>query len=679
MATMLGSLLVELGLDSGTFKSGLTAAQKELRKAQAGFEKVGQGLTEFGAKMSLAVTTPMIALSAKAVQGFVEQEQAIADVNAALASMGDASGKTSAELTKMADAMEMRSLFDAEVILKQVTANLLTFGNIAGREFDRAQQAAVDMATRLGGEPQAAAIMLGKALNDPIKGITALTRVGVQFTEQQKSQIAAMQAAGNTAGAQGVILAEVERQFKGAAQAAADATPWRQAQVAIGQAMDAIGKAVLPIIKPASEAIASLATAFASLPEPMQKGIVIAAALTATLGPLLMIIGGLVSSFGALLPVLVALAPAFAAMRVAALALMTNPAFLGFAAVVAGIYLAWKNWDKITAIVKAVYDAVKTWIVDRLNKVWDGVIGKVELVKTAFYKLYDAVVGHSYIPDMVEGIAAEMKRLNAVMVSPAEKATTAATEAFEAMASEVQPILDRLFPDMAALNKYRAEGGAIDRAVAGGAISAGTGEEARRRLAMEGRESTFLGNFLAGTDDPLGVDAARAAFDKFTGAAKNAAKEAEVVNVRIVKSFKDMANDTVSALQQVAGAVKGGGFLDILGSVINLGLQLGSIGAFGKKVQTNINVPKYARGTRFHPGGMALVGERGPELVNMPRGASVIPNSALNQQTQIQVIPSPMFDVVVDGRVQRAAPAIVGAGAQVAQRQASYRASRRLG
>lgn len=95
------------------------------------------------------------------------------------------------------------------------------------------------------------------------------------------------------------------------------------------------------------------------------------------------------------------------------------------------------------------------------------------------------------------------------------------------------------------------------------------------------------------------------------------------------------------------------------------GLQLGSAGAFGKKIQTNINrVPAYANGTRFARGGLSLVGERGPELVNLPRGASVTPNNELGGVGGVAtIVPSPYFDVVVDGRVMRAAPGIASAGA----------------
>jgi len=40
----------------------------------------------------------------------------------------------------------------------------------------------------------------------------------------------------------------------------------------------------------------------------------------------------------------------------------------------------------------------------------------------------------------------------------------------------------------------------------------------------------------------------------------------------------------------------------------------------------NLGIKKYAAGTMFSSGGLSLVGEKGPELVNLPRGSQVIPN-----------------------------------------------------
>lgn len=49
------------------------------------------------------------------------------------------------------------------------------------------------------------------------------------------------------------------------------------------------------------------------------------------------------------------------------------------------------------------------------------------------------------------------------------------------------------------------------------------------------------------------------------------------------------------------------------------------------KVLNSLKVPGFAQGTNFAPGGLALVGERGPELVNLPRGSQVTPNNQLQR------------------------------------------------
>jgi Phage-related minor tail protein len=110
-------------------------------------------------------------------------------------------------------------------------------------------------------------------------------------------------------------------------------------------------------------------------------------------------------------------------------------------------------------------------------------------------------------------------------------------------------------------------------------------------------------------------------------AANDAAEETDVATVRIGRSFADMAQDSVSALQNMSSSIRSGDFLSILGSAVGLFTQLASVGLFGKGMAARVNmVPAYAGGTGFHPGGLAMVGERGPELVNLPRGSQVYPN-----------------------------------------------------
>jgi hypothetical protein len=70
-----------------------------------------------------------------------------------------------------------------------------------------------------------------------------------------------------------------------------------------------------------------------------------------------------------------------------------------------------------------------------------------------------------------------------------------------------------------------------------------------------------------------------------------------------------------------------GGLGDLFGGVTSAGGIAGAVGP--TSVGGAPLVPAFAGGTDFAPGGLSLVGERGPELVNLPRGSQVIPNIAL--------------------------------------------------
>lgn len=155
--------------------------------------------------------------------GAVKESIAVnAQLDAVLKSTGGAAGVVASAVRDQASALEKASLFEDEAILKGQNL-LLTFTNIGKDVFPRATQSMVDMGQAMGTDASGAAIQLGKALNDPVKGITALTRVGVSFTDEQKEQIKTMQEAGNIAGAQAIILAELEKEFGGSAKAASDA------------------------------------------------------------------------------------------------------------------------------------------------------------------------------------------------------------------------------------------------------------------------------------------------------------------------------------------------------------------------------------------------------------------------------------------------------------------------
>ena len=115
---------------------------------------------------------------------------------------------------------------------------------------------AQDMSVVLGTDLQSNVALLGKALNDPVDGLSKLARAGVQFTESQKQQIEALQQSGDMLGAQGIILEAVSGKFGGAAQATAD--PLKQLSNTIGDVAEGIGSLMLPALSVGASALSDL-------------------------------------------------------------------------------------------------------------------------------------------------------------------------------------------------------------------------------------------------------------------------------------------------------------------------------------------------------------------------------------------------------------------------------------
>lgn len=731
--SLIGNLAVLLSMETSAFEKGANHAQRLMAKTQRSFEQMGQRIGAAGRTLSLTVTAPLAALAVTSVKAAQESAEAMGQVDAALKSMGDGAGRTREQLQALASSQMRQSLFDDDEILRKVTANLLTFGSVAGEQFDRAQQAAIDLAARMGTDLQSATIMIGKALNDPAKGLASLRRVGIQFTEQQQDQIKAMAAAGNAAGAQAIMLAELERQFGGSAAAMRAADPAAAMKQSWAEFQETLGQKLLPLLPRITEALTKILDAFGKLSPDMQTAVIVAGGLAAALGPVLMGVGGLVSATGALLPLLVKIVPVIGLLGKALLFIAANPVLLALALVIGGIYLAWQNWDKIKPIVDrvgqavasfwndnvkpvldamkavlvgavtwwwnlhvgaaravaALFGAVKNWLQEKLGAVFEWVRDKVRAVGAVFEWLYDVVVGNSYIPDLVDGIAAHMARLDAVMVQPAKKAAKATAEAMRQAAEDVRGLLTELFPNQAADLDYlarRATAARIDDAVVRAAAFA---EIERRRQEELKARGGGPGDLWKGGGDP-GVKAwageieLAERFEQVLEGIDDWGKKAKETTVRVAKSFKDMAEGVLSSLSRLSSAIKGGGFLDILEAVIGLGLQLGSAGLFGSKIAGNINktVPGRAIGGPVVAGRQYLVGERGPELFAPRQSGSITPNHRLGGgggAMKLIVEPSELFHTRLVEVEDRAATRGAVGGRALTMDTLGRKAQRRLG
>lgn len=260
-------------------------------KAKAEMDSLGKKSQGLGTKLAkvgkYAAVGGAAAAAGMAVVGrsLVEAGETAGTSNAKieqiLKSMGQfpgASDKVAAGLIKQAEAMALKTGIDQNQI-KQAQATLATFDQVGksagqmGGTFERATQISADLSAAGLASVESASVMLGKALNDPVKGITAMTRVGVSFTEQQQDQIKAMVKAGNTAGAQEVILKALEKQVGGVAAATANSTDqmkvkWSQVkeaaglklQAALAAVADVMVNRVFPAVEQAGQAIGRFVT-----------------------------------------------------------------------------------------------------------------------------------------------------------------------------------------------------------------------------------------------------------------------------------------------------------------------------------------------------------------------------------------------------------------------------------
>ncbi len=150
----------------------------------------------------------------------IEQEKVSARTANVIETTGKAAGVSQRHVEALAEKLQDLTGSQDDVI--QSGANvLLTFTKIGARGgvFDRATAISNDLSVALGRDMPASARLVGRALNDPVKGLGALARAGVQFTDQQKEQIKTLAESGKTVEAQNIVLDALEKRFKGAAAA----------------------------------------------------------------------------------------------------------------------------------------------------------------------------------------------------------------------------------------------------------------------------------------------------------------------------------------------------------------------------------------------------------------------------------------------------------------------------
>lgn len=248
MPEVLADLAVKLSADLQGFKKGLADGNSSADDFESHSSHVFGKIA--GVVAGLGVTAAATKFFTGAIAEAREAAKVSADTALTIADTGAAAWTSAGHIGDLATSLSNYAGIDDEAIQSNENI-LLTFKSIqnagtgANAVFDRAAKATVDLSSKFG-DMKSSSIQVGKALEDPVKGLAALGKAGVTFDETQKSMIKHMVESGDKIGAQKMILSAIEGQVGGLAGAMAD--PWDRLQVTWKNVQEAVGTALLPVL-----------------------------------------------------------------------------------------------------------------------------------------------------------------------------------------------------------------------------------------------------------------------------------------------------------------------------------------------------------------------------------------------------------------------------------------------
>lgn len=244
---------------------GMTARTSTLDRIGGQISR-GAGAAVNNIKLIGAAGLGVLALSVRSgLETLQKLENVTTQTNAVLESTQGVAGQTAESIRNLAEKYEGLNATIDDKVIQSGENLLLTFTNINEDAFEPALEAALNLNTALGGGEeglQGTIIQVGKALQDPIRGLTNLRRVGVNFSEQQKKQIKDLVAQNRLYDAQQIILQELATEFGGSFAAAGDTAAGKFAKLrdAVEDSQSALTTALLPVLEKVSDRLSTFLT-----------------------------------------------------------------------------------------------------------------------------------------------------------------------------------------------------------------------------------------------------------------------------------------------------------------------------------------------------------------------------------------------------------------------------------
>jgi len=213
---------LEAIIDASGARRGAAAFNRAKNRIVRGAKSMGTQLKSLRTAIIGGFATFAVIRASKAIiRAVAEQEKTIALLNSGLKATRGVSGQTIGSLRKLSAEMQRLTTFSNETV-EAAEAVLLSFTNIRNEAFERTIRVAADVSTVMGTDLRSSIVQLGKAINDPIANLGALSRSGIQFSKIQKTMIKELVSQNRLFEAQSLVLTEIEKQYGGAARAARD-------------------------------------------------------------------------------------------------------------------------------------------------------------------------------------------------------------------------------------------------------------------------------------------------------------------------------------------------------------------------------------------------------------------------------------------------------------------------
>lgn len=428
-----GQKMTGLGTDAPTEVGKVSAAAETLKEKWVTVAAAMTGVV-LGVNQTIGVFKDWIKESDT-------EEAALRRLETALRSQGTYTPELLQNYKDLGSEFQNTTRYSDDLIF-EMEALLTLVGNVGPKNMGAALEAATNLASGLKIDLPAAVKILAPALAG---GGDELGRLG-KYLKGVNLEGA------NTA----QVIAAVNNKFGG--QAASDLQTYSgkidQLQNKYGDVKEKAGALLSSVLIP-------LFDMFQAMPGPLQDVILVLGLVASAAIPVGTALGGIGIAWTALAPFLTVAIPAAVTAVTGAFATMLP--YLGPAGLIAAGLTAWyvvfqnldvfmwaavETWEAvksawssaataITGSAKSLYEGVKSWLVDRFQAIIDGIKGKVDAVTGFFAGMYDAVVGHSYVPDMISAIGSEFSMLEGLMVSPSDIAAQGVMSAFQGMADGV--------------------------------------------------------------------------------------------------------------------------------------------------------------------------------------------------------------------------------------------------